>query len=105
MTNNKHGDPTVEYTFNTTACTSASTVVLAANTDRRYAKIINHATTGVWVLIGSTTQAAVVNQGIPLAASGGTYTMSPADGNLSTQTVHAIGNSTGTKALVTLSCS
>lgn len=107
MPNNKHGDPTVVMAFTSTAATSASGSILAANEDRRYALVINHATTELWLLIGSSTAAATVNGGIRLAAAGGQhdkFEMSAAKGNLDTRAIYAIANSSGSKTVVVVEC-
>ena len=90
---NAHGDPTV--TISTTHAgisvnSSANSVALAANTQRRWALFVNHGSTPVFLAIATSTGTAVADKGIRLAATGGTFEMSPTHGNLDTRTVHAV---------------
>jgi hypothetical protein len=72
--------------------TTATTVVLAKNLKRTYALIQNDTAAAIYLGIG---QAAILNKGIRLNANGGSYEMSMALNNLSTDAVNAIGSGTG----------
>jgi len=61
--------------------------VLAANTARLYALLINDSDTDIYLGIGVN---AVVNTGIRLNALGGSYEMSKREGNLTTAAIYAI---------------
>lgn len=75
---------------------SGTTTALAANTSRKYALFENDSSEIIYIKIGA---AAVMNQGIRLNASGGSYEMSFLIGNLNTGTVNAICTS-GSKVLL-----
>ncbi len=101
---NAYGDPTI--TISTTragvACSSTvNAVVLAANSDRRWALFVNDGTTPIYLAIATSTGTAVKNQGIRLNANGGSFEMSAALGNLDTRTVHGVtALTTGHKVLI-----
>lgn len=80
----------------TAACGVASTAALAANTARTYAMFVNDSDTTIYLKVGA---AAVVNEGVPLNASGGSWEMSEAFGNASTTAVNCIHGGAGTKTL------
>ena len=71
--------------------------VLAANTNRKYALIINDSDATVYIKIGA---AAVLNQGIRLNAYGSSYELSHSNGNLNTGAINAIHGGAGNKALL-----
>lgn len=75
--------------------TDSSSVIVAAKTDRRYLLIQNNSDAVIYLGIGV---AAVLNQGVRLTASGGTFEMSRLFGNLCKDAVYAIHGSTGNKA-------
>ena len=75
---------------------SSTTEALAANTSRRYALFENDSDEIIYIKIGAD---AVLNQGIRLNASGGSYEMSAEIGNLATGAVNAICTS-GSKVLL-----
>ncbi len=83
-----------------TAVTAAvtTTAVLAANTDRLYALVINDSDEVIYIKLGAS---AVLNQGIRLNASGGNYEMSMKLGNLYTGAINGISTSGGKVVLVT----
>lgn len=69
------------------SCATTTTEALAANTSRISALLINDGATVIYMKIG---EAAVLNQGIRLNASGGSYYMTAGDGNLDTEAVNCI---------------
>lgn len=81
-------------THTTATATNSTGQMLAANTARRYALLQNIGSTPVFLKIGAS---AVANEGIMLAANGGSYEMSGAFGNLATGAVNGI---TGTGSAV-----
>ena len=85
---------TLTHTHPTIA--AATTVALAANTTRKYALFENDSDEVIYIKVGV---AAVLNQGIRLNASGGSYEMSFLIGNLNTGAVNAISTS-GSKVLL-----
>lgn len=86
-------------THTTASVTTASGTVLAANTGRVYALIINDSDTTIYLKIGAT---AVASQGIRLNANGGSYEIGHAWGNLTHQAIYGIHAGTGTKMLLVL---
>ncbi len=83
-------------TFTVVNSSTASGAVLAANTARRYALIVNDSDTNIYLKVGS---AAVANQGIRLNANGGSYEMI-AGINLMTGAINSIHAGTGNKVLL-----
>ena len=79
--------------------TSTTGEVLAANTSRLYALLINDSDTVIYLKISAT---AVANQGIRLNANGGSYEMSKKLGNLNTGAISGIHASTGNKVILVL---
>ena len=75
---------------------TGTTVALAANANRLYALFVNDSDEAIYIKLGV---AAVMNQGIRLNASGGSYEMSKQIGNLYVGAVNGICTS-GTKALL-----
>ena len=75
---------------------STDTSVLAENPYRGYALFINDSDETIYLNLG---EAAVLNDGIRLNASGGSYEMSQSLGNLDTRMVRAICTS-GSKNLL-----
>ena len=75
---------------------SSTTVALAANTSRKYALFENDSDEIIYIKIGAD---AVLNQGIRINASGGSYEMSLLIGNDNTGAVNAICTS-GSKVLL-----
>ena len=69
----------INPTHTTASMTTATGVVLAANKARRYALIVNDGAADVYINLG---EAAVANTGILINADGGSYEISPAQGNL-----------------------
>jgi len=70
----------------------ASTLILALNADRLYAAIVNHSDTDIWISLGA---AAILDQGIPLNAHGGSYEINWT--NLYTGAIYGIHGGTGNK--------
>jgi len=70
----------------------ASTQILAANHNRKYAAIVNDSDTTIYLAIGA---AAVANQGIRLNANGGVYEILLAD--LNTAAINGIHAGVGNK--------
>lgn len=88
-------DVTLTHTaVNATTTTGAA---LAANAARVYAFIQNDSDTVIYLKVGA---AAVLNQGIRLAASGGSYEMSSQLGNLDLRAINAIHGGSGNKVLL-----
>jgi len=85
---------TITHTQPSIAATT--TVALVANTSRRYALLENDSDEIIYIKIGAV---AVLNQGIRLNASGGSYEMSAEIGNLNTGAINAICAS-GSKVLL-----
>lgn len=77
---------------------ASTTAVLAANANRKYALIINDSTSVVYLKIGGDAEA---NKGIRLNASGGSYEMSAALGNLATGAINGISDGAGKNVIVT----
>lgn len=77
---------------------AATTVALVANANRLYAAFINDGTEAIYLYLGA---AAVLNRGIRLNASGGSYEMSREIGNLYVGAVNGICTSGGMTLLVT----
>jgi len=76
---------------------AATTLALAANVNRLYALFINDGTEPIYLKIGA---AAVMNQGIRLNASGGSYEISQKLGNPTPLVVNGICASGGMALLV-----
>lgn len=77
---------------------TASTQILAANTSRAYAHFVNDSDEAIYLNLGG---AAAVNTGVRINSAGGSYTLTPADGNLFTGAVTAVSSSGGKLVLVT----
>lgn len=77
---------------------AADTVALAANANRLYACFVNDGTEPIYLYLGDD---AVMNKGIRLNASGGSYEMSRELGNLYTGAINGICASGGMTLLVT----
>ena len=65
----------------------ASSVALAANANRKYARFQNDSENAIYLKVGV---AAVLHQGIRLNANGGSYEMSAGNGNLDVRAVYCI---------------
>jgi len=89
---------TIDYAHTRVEVADASTQVLAANADRKYALFVNYSDEDIYMKIGG--PAALVGRGIWLAAEGGSYEMSPRLGNLATGVVRAIHGGVGNKNLL-----
>lgn len=74
----------------TTTIAATTTEAVAANGDREYLLIENDSDEVVYLAFG---EAAVLNTGVRLNASGGSYEMSRLLGNLCTAAVNAISTS------------
>lgn len=97
------GSPAQGYTTPTHAAVNVTTStgeVLASSVARRYALFINDSDTVIYLKFGA---AAVLNDGVRLSASGGSYEMSPMLGNLYTGAVNAIHGGSGNKVLLVTS--
>lgn len=88
---------TTAITHTTAAVGVAPGAALAANPARKYALLVNDSDSVIYLKIGA---AAVANAGIRLNASGGSYEMSAAYGNLDTRAINAISTGTGKVLLV-----
>ena len=77
---------------------AASTLALAANVLRQYVCLVNDGTESIYLKIGA---AAVLNEGIPLNAGGGSYEMSQSLDNLNGDAINAICASGGMVLCVT----
>lgn len=86
-------------THGTLAIGTVSGTVLAANPNRRYALFINDSDTVQYLQFG--TAAALLNKGIRLAASGGSYEMTREKGNLFTGQVMGISSAAAKTVLIT----
>lgn len=86
--------PLRNSTNGTASMGAASAVVLAANSTRKYACIVNASDVGVWLGFGV---AAVIGTGIYLAAAGGQYEID--DDNLWQGAIYGIA-ATGTGKVV-----
>jgi len=84
-------------THTTVNVTITSGAVLAANTSRLYALLVNDSDTTIYLKIGV---AAVANQGIRVNANGGSYEMSKKQGNLHTGAINGIHAGTSNKVLL-----
>ena len=87
---NQVGD--VELTHTSVSITDSSTTVLAANAARKYALFVNDGSSVIYLMVSN---GAVVNQGIRLIPSGGSYEMSANIGNLDKRVVKAVCATTG----------
>lgn len=76
----------------TVTVTTSETVVLAENLKRRWVVLQNNSTNDVWIKVDSSTNALTTNNGIKLAASGGTFSIA--------DTGHANPATCGVKAIV-----
>ena len=77
------------------AVTSTGKEVLAANSDRKYAVLINNSAVNAFVALGA---AATTGSGILLKANGGTYEISGTRGNLYKGAIN--GKSTAASSIV-----
>lgn len=77
---------------------ASTTAALAANTSRKYVLLVNDSDSVIYIKIGA---AAVLNQGIRLNASGGSYEMSAIHGNLDTRAINGISSGAAKVLLVT----
>lgn len=89
----------VQPTHANVAVATTATAVLVANPYRSYALLTNISDTDIWLAIDGND--AVVGQGIFLSAYGGSFEMTPGEGNLTSRSISAIQAGTGTKTLVT----
>jgi len=76
---------------------ATSTLILAANSDRKYAAIVNDSDKDIYLGIGA---AAVLHKGIPLNAGGGSYEITWA--NLYTGALYGIHGGTGNKVVTVM---
>jgi hypothetical protein len=74
----------------------ATTEILPANVNRKYAIIINDSDTIIYLGTG---EAAVLNQGIRINPNGGSYEMSTANGNLTLGAINGISSVAGKNVL------
>ena len=77
--------------------TIATGAALAANANRKYALFVNDSDTVIYIALGV---AAVANEGIRLNATGGSYEMSDAMGNMYLGVINAIHSGAGAKVLL-----
>lgn len=90
------GSATVTHTE--VAVAVATTAVLAANANRKYALFVNDSDTIIYLKVGA---AGELNKGIRLNASGGSFEMSNALGNLDARAINAIASAGPKNLLVT----
>lgn len=76
----------------------ATTEILPANANRKYALIVNDSDTVIYLGTG---EAAVPNQGIRLNPNGGSYEMCAANGNLTLGAINGISSVAGKNVLPT----
>lgn len=77
-------------THGTAQAGTASSAMLAANPNRKYALITNDGTVAAYIALG--TAAAVLNEGIRLAANGGSYEMSRGAANVYSGAIQGIAS-------------
>lgn len=77
--------------------TATSSVVRAANPNRRYLLLTNDGDVEIYIRLGST---AFLNNSIRLNPGGGSYEMTLGAGNIYTGAVYGIHGSTGNKGLL-----
>ncbi len=90
-------DPYTTPTHTAVNVTTSSGQVLAANANRLYALLVNGSDAVIYIKLGA---AAVLNQGIRINASGGSYEMSAMLGNLYTGAINGIHGGAGNKVLM-----
>lgn len=90
--------PTVTLAHTAVTVGSSTTAVIAASAGRRYLLLVNDSDEAIYVKFGA---AAVMNEGIRVNASGGTFEMSAAKGNLDTRVINGICASGSKELLVT----
>lgn len=88
----------INPTHSAASISTTSAAVLAANTSRRYALLVNDGVADVYLNLGGT---AVVNTGIRLAGNGGSFEVGPAFGNLFRGAINGITVSGTSTVLVT----
>jgi len=91
------GFPEVRLTHTEATVGTSTGVVLAANADRSYVKIINDSDTIIYLKVGA---AAVVNEGIRVEANGGVFDMSADLGNLDTRAINGINGVAAGKVML-----
>lgn len=89
---------TIVATHTVATIGTATGVAIAANDDREYLLLINDSDATIYLGIGA---AAVVNQGIRINAGGGSYEISPRNGNFTTVDINAIAGGATKLLLVT----
>jgi len=82
--------PNLTLTHTTIAVSTTSTIVLPANSNRKYLLIVNDSDTNVYVSFGTD---AVIGEGIPINSSNCSYEQNP--WIISTQAINAIHNVVG----------
>lgn len=90
--------PTITPAHSAVSVGSSSTAIVSANSERKYLLLINDSDETIYVKLGA---AAVANEGIRLAASGGSLELSVANGNLYAGAINGICASGGKTLLVT----
>ncbi len=91
------GFPIKTLTHTAPTVGTSTGVVLAANDDRSYVKIINDSDTIIYLKVGA---AAVVNEGIRVEANGGVFDMSADLGNLDTRAINGINGVAAGKVML-----
>jgi len=86
--------PSVETGAGYVDVTTTSAIILASNTKRKYALLVNDSDTIIYLGIGAT---AVVNRGIRLNSSGGSYEITSI--NLTKKAIYGIHGGAGNKRL------
>ncbi len=92
----KDADGAVTMAHTAPSIAASTTEALAANASREYAMFINDSDEVIYIELGDD---AILNEGIRLNASGGSYEMSRKIGNLDTRVVNGISAS-GSKVLL-----
>ena len=82
----------------TASCTNSTGEALASNGGRISALLVNDGTSVIWIKIG---EAAIANEGIRLNASGGSYYITNAEGNLDREAINCITASATVVLLIT----
>ena len=91
---------TVSYEHTPVVVGTLSTTVLAKNSDRKYALIVNVSDETIFLKIG-VSPSALLNEGIPVGPNRGSFEMSPHFGNLSQEAIAGVCATGGKLMLVT----
>ena len=91
---------TVTYSHQPKVVNTTSTKLLAKNSDRKYALLVNISDEVVFIKIGNT-MSALLNEGIPVGPNRGFFEMSPHYGSLSQEDIYGVCETGGKLVLVT----